>query len=293
MFKECSFYQSYIWAHDTSLISSGSYLNEIQILTKWNKYINKCICLTEWHKNEFTINYPILKDKIDLINNGLDINSFTPFLFENAHSEAFLSTKSNVAMCILNAQRCNIDTNKKIKNKFIYSSRSERGLHTLLKLWPQILEKIPDATLSISSYELFPSNSDDILLKNIIDSNNSVKHLGKLNTNQLYYEMTSSEFWLYPTHYPETSCITALEMLMSEVICLYYPVAGLTCTMDKYGIQVRSGNEIDTIVSLTDEQKETLRKNGRTYAEQCSWENRYIKWHNLLSLNLYHTGTFL
>ena len=31
---------------------------------------------------------------------------FTPFLFENAHSGAFSSAKSNVAMRILNAQRC-------------------------------------------------------------------------------------------------------------------------------------------------------------------------------------------
>ena len=34
---------------------------------------------------------------------------FTPFLFENAHSGAFSSAKSNVAMRILNAQRCKQD----------------------------------------------------------------------------------------------------------------------------------------------------------------------------------------
>jgi glycosyltransferase involved in cell wall biosynthesis len=97
--------------------------------------------------------------------------------------------------------------------------------------------------------------------------------------------METSEYWLYPTHWPETSCITALEMLMSEVICLYYPVAGLPFTIDKYGIQVKPNSEIDILVSLTDEQKETLRKNGREYAEQCSWENRSKIWNNTLSNN--------
>ena len=50
-------------------------------------------------------------------------------------------------------------------------------------------------------------------------------------------------------------------MLMSEVICLYYPIAGLPYTVDKYGRQVKSGNEIETIVSLTNKQKNELKKN--------------------------------
>ena len=256
MFKECSFYQSYIWAHDTELITYGSSLDATQILTKWNNHINGCICLTEWHQKVFIEKYPILTNKINIINNGIDINSFKKF------------NKPN-----------------KIKNKFIYTSRPERGLNLLLNLWQQILAKIPDATLSISSYVNFPSTPEDVLLKNIIDKTDSITYLGNLNVNKLYEEMSSSEYWLYPTHYPETSCITALEMLMSEVICLYYPVAGLPYTIDKYGIQVTPNSEIDTIVSLTDEQKTQLRKNGKVYAKSCSWEIRAKSWTNILFNN--------
>jgi glycosyltransferase involved in cell wall biosynthesis len=252
MFQNCSFYQSFIWAHDILLLPYGSNINENQILKKWDKYINGCICLTEWHRNLFMEKYSILAEKITLINNGLDLDSF----------------KAN--------------TNNKIKNKFIYTSRPDRGLNNLLKLWPQILEKIPDAILTISSYGEFPTTPEDKLLKNIIDNTDSIFHLGKLSVSKLYEEMASSEFWLYPTHWPETSCITALEMLMSEVICLYYPIAGLTHTMDKYGIIVKPGSEIETIVSLTEEQKEELRKNGKQACLSCSWENRYQRWNNLL-----------
>ena len=256
MFKECSFYQSYIWAHDTELISYGSSLDATQILTKWNNHINGCICLTEWHQKVFIEKYPILTNKINIINNGIDINSFKKF------------NKPN-----------------KIKNKFIYTSRPERGLNLLLNLWQQILVKIPDATLSISSYVNFPSTPEDVLLKNIIDNTDSITYLGNLNVNKLYEEMSSSEYWLYPTHYPETSCITALEMLMSEVICLYYPVAGLPYTIDKYGIQVSPNSEIDTIVSLTDEQKIQLKQNGKLYAKSCSWTIRAKSWTKMLFNN--------
>jgi kynurenine formamidase len=255
MFKDCSFYQSFIWAHDILLLPYGCSINENQILVKWNKYIKGCICLTEWHKNIFIGKYPELRDKIYIINNGININSFS-----------------------------NLSFHIKVKNKFIYSSRPDRGLNILLKLWPKILEKMPDATLSIATYGKFPSNPEEIILKGIMDNNTSINYLGNLSYQNLYEEMNSAEYWLYPTHWPETSCITALEMLMSEVICLYYPVAGLSYTMDKYGIQITGGNEIESIVSLTEEQKFNLRKNGKEYAEQCSWENRFKIWNEVLKL---------
>jgi len=256
MFQTCSFYQSFIWAHDTLLLPYGSNLNETHILKKWNNYINGCVCLTEWHKTLFLDKYPELKNKINIINNGLDLESFS-----------------------------SIDTNNKIKNKFIYTSRPERGLNVLLKLWPQIIEQIPDATLIVSTYGSFASNPEEIAMKTLIDATPSIHYLGKLNVEQLYNEMSTAEFWLYPTQWPETSCITALEMLMSKVICLYYPVAGLVDTVGDYGIQIKAGLEIETIVSLTDLKKGIFRKNGREYAETSSWSNRYELWDNLLSFN--------
>ena len=257
MFKTCSFYQSVIWAHDIELLSYGCYFNVTQLLSKWDKYIDKCICLTEWQHTLFAEKYPTLKDKIIVINNGLDIDSFV-----------------------------NISTNKKIKNKFIYSSRPDRGLSKLLELWPQILTKIPDATLVVSCYVTFPSNSNDVLLKNVIDDNsNSIKFLGKLTAEELYKEMATSEYWLYPTHWPETSCITALEMLMSQVICVYYPVAGLVNTVGNYGISVKPGQEIDTIDNLTNSIKTTIITRGKDYAVSCSWKNRCTTWLSVLGLN--------
>jgi hypothetical protein len=195
-----------------------------------------------------------LKNKIHIINNGINTSIF-PVL------------------------------NKKQSNKFIYTSRTERGLAILLELWPQILEYLPDAQLVISTYTKFPSNTEEEQIKKIIDKYDSIKHLGQLNTEQLYLEMSSSEYWLYPSIYPETSCITALEMLMSGVICLYYPYAGLPYTMKEYGIQIEKGNEIDKLTSLTIKQKRDLVSNGRKYAESCSWAERGKLWSELLFSN--------
>jgi hypothetical protein len=254
MFPNTSFHNLFIWAHDVSFINYtyNTILSSEEIITKWDKYITGCICLTEWHKNLFSEKYPKLKDKISIINNGICLENF------------------NLA-------------NEKIPNKFIYTSCSERGLSILLNLWENIINKLPDATLVISSYNNFPQNKEEEDMQNIINKYpDSIKHLGKLSVNELYNEMTTSEYWLYPCIYPETSCITSLEMMMSNIICLYYPCAGLTDTMNGNGIQISQGNEIENLIKLTNEEKERLKENGRTYAESCSWKNRYIKWHELL-----------
>jgi len=151
---------------------------------------------------------------------------------------------------------------------------------------------MPDATLCISNYGTFPSSPQEQVLKQIIDQTDSITYLGHLQVNRLYEEMSSAEYWLYPTHWPETSCITALEMLMSEVICLYYPIAGLPYTIDKYGMQVTPNTEINTIISLTDEQKTQLRTNGKLYAKSCSWAERAKLWSNLLFNNDNIVNTF-
>jgi len=267
MFNEVAFYQFYIWAHDTQLLPYGCHLTHTQIITKWNKSINGCICQTNWHAKEFERIYPELKNKINIINNGIDTTLYT------SSSSSWIQ-----------------NSNDKIKNKFIYSSCSERGLRIVVELWGKILEILPDASLVISSYNKFPAdNENDIFIKNIIDNYpDSITHLGQLSVEKLYDQMSSAEYWLYPTSWPETSCITAMEMLANGVICIYYPVAGLVDTMKEYGISVNNIDEImDSLINLSndEERKKELRENGQNYSFlSCSWEKRAEEWNKVLLL---------
>ena len=249
MFPKTSYYQSYIWAHDTHLLPYGCNLQSEQIIKKWNKYIDGCICLTEWHKEEYLKIYPEFKDKLFIINNGIN-----PELFKKHIKKA---------------------------NRFIYTSCSERGLHILLDLWPKMTDKLANAELVIASYNKFPKDDFEKELQNIINKYDNIHHLGQLGTEDLYREIAQSEYWLYPCVFPETSCITSLEMLMSEVICIYYPIAGLTYTLGDYGVQVKSGTEIDTLLSLTKDKKRKLKIQGKEYAKSCSWYNKAKCWSNL------------
>lgn len=251
--QHLSFYKSYLWAHDTCFHAFGSsFMNEIQILEKWNPKINKVVCLTEWHKNLFADKYPMIKDKIVTINNGINNEMFKYPL------------------------------NEKVKNRFIYTSCSERGLGRLLNMWDKILEKYPDAELKISTYNKFPKNEDEEKMLQIINKFPSIEHLGRLGRADLYKLMSSAEYWLYPSYWPETSCITALEMLRSEVVCLYYPVAGLVNTMENNGIEINEGGELGVLFNIDDTRKTELRYLGKKYAETCSWEERAKVWCNMI-----------
>jgi len=231
-----------LMAHDTHLLNNLNGCNKTaQQLIDENK-IDFCVCLTNWQKKVYSNLYPKLK--IHVINNG-----------------------------IKNTKKLKVDD--KIPNTFIYTSGSIRGLERLLNIWPEIISNIPDATLNISSYEDFPKDSFDESL-NI--NQKGITHLGKLNESELYKLMHTSEYWLYPCCFDETSCITAMEMMDHGVICLYYPRAGLTDTMNGNGIQISNGNEIETLINLTSSQKSEIIFKAKEYANGCSWENRAIEW---------------
>lgn len=256
LFSYFSTYQLFLWAHDTVFHSFGSSgLNDIQILNKWNFKITNVVCLTEWHKKHISEKYPVINNKIVTINNGLNNNLFSHPL------------------------------NEKVPKSFVYTSCSERGLARLLTLWPQIIEKWSDATLKISSYNTFPKDENEIKMLEIIQRYPSIEHLGKLGRSDLYKLMAKSEYWLYPSYWPETSCITALEMLRSEVVCIYYPVAGLVNTMEEYGIPIKENEELDVLFNITEEQKDILRFTGRKYAQSCLWENRASVWCDMMFTN--------
>lgn len=246
-------YQTFIWAHDIILLPYGCSKSVGEIVKTNDSKIKACICQTAWHKKLFLKQYPELSNKICVINNGIPIELF------------------------------NSETSSKIKDSFIYSSCTERGLDKLLQLWPKILNCKPDATLFICCYNNFPMNQSEMFLEKIIQQYPSIQHLGKLNKTQLYSLMATVQYWMYPTDFKETSCITALEMLQSKVICLYYPLAGLNYTLGDYGIPMERGREVETLMQFDNEAKmDLVRERGYKYAQSSSWSHRALEWFDII-----------
>jgi hypothetical protein len=86
--------------------------------------------------------------------------------------------------------------------------------------------------------------------------------------------MAVSEYWLFPSTFLETSCITAREMMASKVKCYYYPVGGITETMGGFGVPMVEGKELDFQEYDLDKAKE--------YALSFTWERSAGLWRTLI-----------
>lgn len=106
----------------------------------------------------------------------------------------------------------------KVKGKVIYTSRPERGLLNLMSMLPKLVELNPDFKLYYANYSLEGMQLPPEVVQTVqtcdriaADFPQHVVRLGHLTKAQLYQEISSSELMLYPSAFPEISCITAME----------------------------------------------------------------------------------
>jgi glycosyltransferase involved in cell wall biosynthesis len=110
-------------------------------------------------------------------------------------------------------------------NVFIYGSSPDRGLEYVLKTWPYIRTRIPQAELHIyygfteaaKKYlrvKLGPAQFEQYYatMMKMIDTLDGVKYFGAVDHRVLMEAYASAGFLLYPTYFPETGCITAMKV---------------------------------------------------------------------------------
>lgn len=121
---------------------------------------------------------------------------------------------------------------QKIPFRFIYSSCPERGLKYLIQIIPKVKEKYQEVTL-----ELFVNkNRIDIKTLKMIEKLDYVNLNDRLSQDELSLEFLKSDIWLYPTDFPETYCITALEAMASKCLVVSVKYAALTEIVQGKGI---------------------------------------------------------
>lgn len=130
--------------------------------------------------------------------------------------------------------------------KLFYGSSYDRGLDTLLFMWPEVLEKFPTAELHICyGWDLFDlvtkSNPERQQWKesvlNLMKQEGVVEH-GRLGKKELKKVRQECGIWAYPTYFPEINCITALDCQKDGLVPVTMTYAALNET-------VQSGVKID------------------------------------------------
>ena len=197
--------------------------------------IKNVFCLTNWHKQLFLQKFPQFTEITHALHYGID---FTNFL-----------DKTNSI--------------KKIPYSFIYSSFPNRGLITVLKMWPKIQEKYAGAVLNIFtdinnkwSNTYYPEELNEIkaiLQEYKIKYSKSVINHGWTDKKTLAKYWKQTHIWFYPCKFEETFCLTALEAAITKTLVISNDLAGLKDTVGERGVVIPgdSTSEIWQIIAFS------------------------------------------
>lgn len=179
---------------------------------------------------------------------------------------------------------------------FAYASRPERGLDYLLReVWPGIRARYPDAELLISTYDAPPPTTSELarhyaLCDHLARTTPGVMMLGTLPRREFWRRLVECRALLYPTSFPEVSCMVALEAQALGVPVVTTDAFGLSETVAcqdtrvgaPWGSREYLRSFLDIVGRLVDDAPflASARAAGRRHVrpETCSWDAIAASW---------------
>lgn len=252
----------YFWVHDIYA------LGEKDLIRKHYDELDGIFCLSPWHAEFFAGYHQVPASKIIVTGNGVDPTRF--------------------ARPVIKRQPA----------RFIYASSPDRGLDTLLDLFPAIRAEHPEAELHVfygfQNWDMSIGGEGNDASREWRDRIHAaldqpgVFYHGRVGQERLAEEFLKSDIWLYPTRFTETYCITALEAQMAGVLCICTDLAGLRTTVAERGILVEGDaytveyriellKRLDEVLRNRDLRNE-LAERGRRWARRQSWRSRARQW---------------
>lgn len=219
------------------------------------KQMDRIFVKTEFHRSLYP-NIP--DDKFVIINNGIDLSRFE-------------------------------GSKEKEPLRFCYTSSPTRGLDVLLTMWPKVREKLPTAELHVyygwkTYYEVEKHNPERIAwmkkVQALMDQEGVIDH-GRVGQDELAKDLLKTSFWLYPTDFPEISCITCMEIQAANVLPITSGYAALAETQVA-GLQLKGDIHDpkwqDEFIRQIIEQASIPQPDISNLAQQFSWNKVADAW---------------
>lgn len=256
-----------LWNHDT--------LDNPRELRQVHDEIDLFLVLSNFHKDNFLLRLPQLDDRLVVTRNGLDFDLL------DRSAEPLVQP-----------------------NKLIYASRPERGLKTLLEsIWPRLYKWNPELRLYVCGYQIslknLPPQLADLYrhVNSLLESTPGLCILGGLSKRDYYRHLSESALMLYPSVFPEVSCLAALEAQALGVPVLTSDAFALSETVvtPETKISGRPGSEsyindyVERAINLLGDPAK-LKELGSSARENIrsrySWDHVAAEWDRLFSLGL-------
>lgn len=257
--------QVFLWLEDVTFIGKGFYDNS---------KLKGIVTLCKWHQETFKALLPEeMKDKVLICGNAIsDERINNPQ--ENEH------------------QRQNFNNQQKKPFRFVYSSCPSRGLRHIVAWWKEIRE-LTDNTAELHIYSDFNNRyvqQFDYIpeLLNTINDNvdNGIFNHNRKPQRELFDELCKCDIWLYPTDFNETYCITALEMQLARVLCIYSPIGSLPEVVADRGIVAHNKDEVMSVLRDLKSGKikrEDYIDRAEEWARNQTWSKRAQMWDHFIN----------
>lgn len=249
------------WLHDMPNNPDELFRNGTG-LAMWK--CDQLVCLSAFHRKAYERLDPLLKDFIWQSRNGVDTD------------------------------RCRmIEGQTKRKGLMVYGSRPERGLWRLLtEIWPKLLEWRPDLELVVAGYDTTGWNHLPQMRRFYADCERAISEsphvtsLGNLKKRQWWDLLAEAELVLYPTQFPEISCILAMEAMSAQCPIITSHDFALTETIPYEGVKFPdSGDYVERFIDRTKQVLEdqilykSLQKQGRKWVvDKYRWGPIAMEW---------------
>ena len=258
--KDIQAREKWLWIHD---------LNKRDAYNQENcAPYNKILGVSPFHADYLAQVYPFMADRLDYVNNGIDLSRF--------------------------------DQERPVRepHRAIWTSSPDRGLIHLLELWPLIRSQVDDAELHIfygwdNIDKVIASGAADLAAYKMLIEERikqpGIVWRGRVSQGQLAKECMAAQLWLYPTSFVETFCIGALEAMVGGALVVTSNHGNLPNVVGNAGLLLR-GHPANHLyrravagytIQMMQEPDEAKRQQGYAQAAKYTWDAAFEKWQNL------------
>lgn len=171
------------------------------------------LCISEWHKRNFLNFYQACESRTQVISYGIETEPYPV-----VEKEPF---------------------------RFIYPNFPNRGLIQLLRIWPRIIARYPQARLDCfcdtqNSWVQSHWSEDMVEVDRMfIENKDTVINHGWVNGKTLRQFWSKAHVWFYPCTFQETCCLTAWEAAASKTLVVSNNLAALAESIGDRGVIVK------------------------------------------------------
>lgn len=181
--------------------------------------------------------------------------------------------------------------------KLINTSAPDRGLMCMLQMWPRIKERYPEAEFhwyyGWETYDAHNMNNPERMaykdeLVALLNQEGVFEH-GRVSHAKIAQETASADLWVYPTEFPEISCISAMKAQALGTIPVVCDTGALKETVQT-GIKIPYEDIYDNeeaqeaFIKALGDARELDREECRSFAKKFSWEKVADQWDKEMSI---------